>query len=83
MLRELIKIFRSSDPLHEIGERFAEMLTIARDLTLKAGVIFFESKESPEERTWIYKQDVKVNVQVERTSKALYERDRAGAGTGL
>ena len=54
MLRELINIFRSSDPLREIGERFAEMLAIARDLTLKAGVIFFENKESPEERTWIY-----------------------------
>ena len=61
MLRQLISIFRSSDPLREMGDHFAEMLRIARELSLKAGEIFFESKEAPEERTWIYDQDVKVN----------------------
>lgn len=61
MLRELISIFRSSDPLREMGEHFAEMLRIARELTLRAGTIFCESKKDPEERTWIYEQDVRVN----------------------
>lgn len=61
MLRELIRIFRSGDPLREIGEHFAEMLRIAREITLKAGELFFESKESPEERTWVYEQDVRIN----------------------
>jgi phosphate uptake regulator len=61
MLRELISIFRSSDPLREMGEHFSNMLGIARELTVKAGEIFFECKEAPEERTWIYDQDVKVN----------------------
>lgn len=66
MLRELIKIFRADDPLREIGNRFAEMLTIARELTFRAGKIYFEGQESPEERSWIYEQDVRVNV-LERT----------------
>ncbi len=61
MLRELISIFRSSDPLREMGERFTEMLRIARELTLKAGDIFFENKEAPDERTWIYDHDIEVN----------------------
>ena len=66
MLRELISIFRSSNPLREMGEQFAEMLRIAQELTLKAGGIIFEGKSSPEIRTWIYEQDVKVNA-LERT----------------
>jgi phosphate uptake regulator len=65
MLRELIGIFRSNDPLREMGKHFVEMLRIAQELTLKAGELFFEGKESPEQRTWIYEQDVKVN-QLER-----------------
>jgi phosphate uptake regulator len=44
-----------------MGEHFAEMLRISRELTLRAGQIFFEGKDAPEERTWIYEHDVKVN----------------------
>jgi phosphate uptake regulator len=62
MFRELISIFRSSDPLRELGEQFSEMLRIAHELTLKAGTIIFEGQSSPEDRAWIYEQDVKVNV---------------------
>ncbi len=61
MLRELIKILRSSDPLGEMGKQFVEMLDITEQTTLRAGEIVFEGKASPEERTWVYKQDVKVN----------------------
>lgn len=61
MLRELISILRSSDPLRELGAQFTEMLRIARELTLKAGKIFFEGQEKPEERSWVYEQDVQVN----------------------
>ncbi len=61
MFRELISIFRSSDPLRELGGQFSEMLHIAHELTLKAGTIIFEGKGSPEDREWIYEQDVKVN----------------------
>ncbi len=61
MLRELIRIFKSSDPLGDMASHFSEMLEIAREITLKAGEMFFEGRESPEERTWIYQQDAKVN----------------------
>ena len=62
MLREFLSIFRSSDPLRELGEQFNQMLQIAQQLTLRAGTIIFEGKSSPEARTWIYEQDVKVNA---------------------
>lgn len=65
MLRELISIFRSSDPLAEMGKHFVEMLHIVHEMTLKAGEIFFERTGSAEQRTWIYENDVKVN-QLER-----------------
>ncbi|UCG85398.1 MAG: hypothetical protein JSW71_15885 [Gemmatimonadota bacterium] len=61
MLRELISIFRSSDPLGEIGKHFVEMLSIAKELALRAGAIVFERELSPEGLTWIYQQDVRVN----------------------
>ncbi len=61
MLRELISILRSNNPLNEMGGRFTEMLRIAQELTLKAGGIFFDGTAAPEERAWIYDQDVKVN----------------------
>jgi phosphate uptake regulator len=61
MLRELISIFRSTDPLRELGTQFTEMLRIAQELTLRAGKIFFEGQDTPEERSWIYEQDVQVN----------------------
>jgi phosphate uptake regulator len=61
MLRDLIRIFRADDPLGRMGDNFAKMLRLTQDQTIKAGQIFFSKPASPEERTKIYKQDVKVN----------------------
>jgi phosphate uptake regulator len=61
MLRELLSIFRSGEPLSKMGDNFADMLSLAYDLTLRAGEIFFRMDASPEERTAIYKTDVRVN----------------------
>jgi len=61
MFRELIRIFRGDNPLGRMGENFTKMLGLARDQTIRAGQIFFSKPASPEERTQIYKQDVKVN----------------------
>lgn len=71
MLRELISIFRSSDPIGEMGKHFLEMLRIAHEMTLKAGEIFVDGKGSPEERTWIYESDVKVNQLERRIRKQI------------
>ncbi len=61
MLRELISIFRADNPLGHMGDNFAKMLSLTQDQTVRAGQIFFSKPPSPEERTRIYKQDVKVN----------------------
>ena len=61
MFRELISIFRADNPLGRMGDNFAKMLNLTRDQTIRAGEIFFSKPPSPEERTQIYKQDVKVN----------------------
>lgn len=61
MLRQLLSIFRSSDPLAAMGENFARMLKISHEITLKAGDIFWNKAETPEERTWVHEQDIKVN----------------------
>ena len=61
MFRELIRIFRGDNPLGRMGDNFTKMLGLARDQTIRAGQIFFSKPASPEERTEIYKQDVKVN----------------------
>lgn len=66
MLRQLLSIFRSDNPLRAMGDNFAQMLEITNELTIKAGDMFFGEPATPEERTWIYKQDVKVN-KLERT----------------
>ncbi len=61
MLRELISIFRADNHLGRMGDNFAKMLSLTQDQTMRAGQIFFSKPASPEERTQIYKQDVKVN----------------------
>ncbi len=82
MFRELISIFRSSDPLGEMGKHFVEMLGIAQELTLRAGEIVFEGKESPEQRTWVYEQDVKVN-KLERLIRKQVIAHLSLSGTSL
>ncbi len=66
MLRELLTIFRSENPLSAMGKKFAKMLQLTLEMTIRAGDIFFENQNSPEERTKIYEQDVRVN-QLERS----------------
>ena len=61
MLRELLSIFRSSEPLSQMGERFAQMLKLTYEMTLTAGDIFFQMEASPEARTQVYAWDVQVN----------------------
>lgn len=66
MLRELLAIFRSENPLSAMGEQFAKMLKLTLEMTNRAGTVFFENKNNPEDRTRIYEQDVRVN-QLERS----------------
>lgn len=62
MLRELLSIFRSDEPIAEMGELFAEMLKHTYEMALQAGDIYLgESATAPGDRTQIYKRDVQVN----------------------
>ncbi len=65
MLRELLSIFRASDPLAEVGDNFARMLKLTHDMNLAAGKIFFE-EDNQAERNLIYEWDSEVN-ELERT----------------
>ena len=54
-------MFRGDKRLGRMGDSFTKMLGLTRAQTTRAGQIFFSKPASPEERTQIYKQDVKVN----------------------
>lgn len=66
MLRELLSILRSNDPLRAMGDNFRRMLQITNGMIVEAGDFFFGKGASPSERTRIYEQDQEVN-QLERT----------------
>ena len=61
MLREMLALFRSNEPIAEMGNNFSHMLHITRELTNAAGVYFFEQPPTPDDRTSIYKQDIAIN----------------------
>ena len=61
MLRELLSIFRTSDPLRAIGESFSEMFKLTRQMTVSAGDMLFSGRAAPEARTSVYQADIQVN----------------------
>jgi phosphate uptake regulator len=61
MLRELLSIFRASDPLSEMGENFRQMLQLAYDMNVAAGEIFFGEGSRQPGRERIYEWDSQVN----------------------
>jgi phosphate uptake regulator len=64
MLRELLRIFGSSDPLREMGDNFGRMLDLTREANLSAARIFFgESVGSAgAERAMLHERDAQVNA---------------------
>ncbi len=61
MLREMLSLFRSNDAIAEMGKNFSSMLELARELTLAAGRFFFEKPPTPDERTDVFKRDIRIN----------------------
>jgi phosphate transport system protein len=62
MFRELLGLFRSDDPVGRMAKNFAKMLRLGQELTVQAGEIYFGSEPAtPEQRSAIYRQDVKIN----------------------
>jgi phosphate transport system protein len=61
MLRELLSILRSGEPLTPLGDSFTKMVELASDLTIRAGRIYFLETTDPQELLEVRKQDTKVN----------------------
>ena len=61
MLHELLTILRSNQPLEAVGEKFSKMLELSLDMVRKSGEIYCVHIVTPEQRTDLQKQDVKVN----------------------
>jgi len=66
MLRELLALFRSDDPIARMASEFSKMVDLSRDLTVRAGhVLFMEGASEADELEEISKRDVEIN-QLER-----------------
>ena len=61
MLKELVSLFRSNNPLGSIAARFSRMLALACENTRAAGEVFFEHEATAAQRTKIYKKDIEIN----------------------
>lgn len=61
MLRELLSMFKTNDPLHAMGENFVQMLNLTHEMTLTAGEFCFGMKATPQDRTAICGLDIQVN----------------------
>jgi phosphate uptake regulator len=71
MLRELIELFKSDDAIARMGASFSEMLTLATGLTRTAGIYYFDTRPTPDDRTAIYKQDIQLNKLQRRLRKQV------------
>jgi phosphate uptake regulator len=71
MLKELLSIFKSGEPLAEMGENFAKMLGLTYEMTIKAGEVYFSESLQADDRTVVYKRDVKVNKLERRIRKQV------------
>lgn len=61
MLRALINLFRSDDPLGEMGRDFAHMFRLTYDMSVSAGRLYFGEDTNAETRTNLYQVDIAVN----------------------
>ena len=61
MLRALINLFRSDDPLGAMGRDFARMFRLTYDMSVTAGRIYFSEDTNAEARSDLYRVDIDVN----------------------
>jgi phosphate uptake regulator len=62
MLKELLSLFRSDDPLARMGADFSKMVDLSQGLAVRAGqVLFVEGKSEEAELQAISKSDVEIN----------------------
>ena len=62
MLKELMSILRSSDPIADIADDFGDMVELSRELTCRSGEIFFDEVAATEAALEeVSKEDVAIN----------------------
>jgi phosphate transport system protein len=61
MFKELLRVFRSSDPLRAMEDSFSAMLTISYEMVISAGEMYFAGVTSTENRADLWGRDVRVN----------------------
>jgi phosphate uptake regulator len=61
MFKELLRVFRSSDPLRAMEDSFSAMLTISYEMVISAGGMYFAGVTSTEDRADLWGRDVRVN----------------------
>jgi len=70
VFRDFVNVFKSDDPLGEMGASFTRMLSMTTGMAVDAGVIYFAGAATPEERKRLYDQDIEVN-KLEREIRRL------------
>ena len=61
MLRALINLFSSDDPLALIAADFSRMLAVTHEMTVTSGAILFGGVPDAEAKTALYRTDIEVN----------------------
>ena len=61
MLRELVSILKGTDPLAEVGDKFARMFKLTQKMNFAAGQIMFGDEGQTIQREQIYEWDGEVN----------------------
>jgi phosphate uptake regulator len=77
-----MSLFRSDDAIARMGEDFTKMLELTHDMIVRAGTFFFERPPSPDERTALNKQDVKVNKLERRIRTKVIAHHARGSEPG-
>lgn len=83
MLKELLSLLRSDNPIARMGEDFSTMVDLAYGLTVRAGQIFFE--ETPNEtdgRAEVAKRDRRINKLERRIRKQVITHITLGGDAG-
>jgi phosphate uptake regulator len=71
MLKELMAIFRGTEPLEELRTEFTTMFQLAHENALEAGLSVFEDSLDPAARSKLYSQDIEINQSECRIRKIL------------
>lgn len=82
MIRELLAALRGSAPMEEMQAELHEMLALTQGMVLDASTGFWKRGMTPEERTALYKRDVRVN-KLERSLRKRVLSHLAAASPGL